>query len=49
VGFEVSNALARPSFSLFLLTVDADVEISSTFQHHVCPHTCFYNDNGLSL
>lgn len=38
VDFRVSNAQTRPSVPLFLLPVDADVELSTTLQHHVCLH-----------
>ena len=40
VGFEVSNAQARPSVTLFLLPEDPDVELSAPLQHHVCL-SCF--------
>jgi hypothetical protein len=30
VGFEVSEAPARPSLTLFLLSLDPDVEVSAT-------------------
>jgi hypothetical protein len=46
VGFEVSNAQAKPSVSLFLLLEDLDVELSA-LHHHVfntmfaCMLPCF--------
>jgi hypothetical protein len=53
VGFDVSEVKDRPrASSLFLLTVDPDVELSAPFQHHVfhaCCHPSCHDDNGLTL
>jgi hypothetical protein len=40
VGFEVSEAQARPSISVFPMPADSDpdVELSATLQSHVCLH-----------
>ena len=37
-GFEVSNAQARLSVTLFTLPEDPDVELSALCQHHVYLH-----------
>lgn len=36
LGFEVSKAHARSEVSLFLLSVDQDVQNFQLLQHHVC-------------
>jgi hypothetical protein len=40
VGFEVSEAQARPNVTLFLLPADPDVELSAPFPAHCLP-VCF--------
>ena len=37
-GFEVSEAQARPSVTLFLLPANPDVELSATFPALYLPH-----------
>ena len=51
VGFEISNAQARPSVSL-LLTANPDVEPSATNSQllsHVYLDASCHDDNGLNL
>lgn len=50
VGFRVSNAQARCSVSLFLLSADLDSELSATFTAHCLPacHHASHN-NELNL
>ena len=53
VGFEVSDAQARPSVPLFFLsTADWDVELSAISSApclSVCHHASCHDDNGLNL
>jgi hypothetical protein len=52
VGFEVSDAQARPSVSLFLLPANLDVEFlvpSLAPYLPVCHHAFHHDDNGLNL
>jgi hypothetical protein len=50
VGFEVSNAQAKPSVSLFLLSADQDVELSATLSPASClsayNHASHHDDNN---
>ena len=54
IGFEVSEAQAKPSDTLALLEPsDPEVELSATLQCHVCLRTAVlssrHDDNGLNL
>jgi hypothetical protein len=52
VGFEVSEAQARPSVTLFLLPADPDVglsAISTASSLPSCCHVFYHDDNGLNL
>ena len=52
VGFQVSNAQARPSVFLFLLPDHLDVELSATSPAPCLPvgcHTSPHNNDGLNL
>jgi len=52
VGFEVSEAQARPCLTLFLLPPDPDVELSSNCPAPCLPSYCLashYDETGLNL
>ena len=52
VGFEVSKALARPSVTLFPMSVDLDIQLSATSIVPcllVCLHAPGYDGNRLNL
>jgi hypothetical protein len=52
VGFEVSDAQARPSVSLILLPVDAHIKLSATSRAPCLPvfcHASQNDNNGLNL